>query len=101
MHESYICPNVPFKYYICVAHYRNTLLTIATILCPLLDEPNGGSIFYSVDISVKAIGFGVTAISSCNHEFEGLSKGDQVRTCGPDGNSGGKWSGVAPSCESM
>ena len=54
-----------------------------------------------MDISTEAIGFGVTATYSCDQEFEGLSKGDEVRECGPDGNGDGKWSGAAPYCESM
>ncbi len=70
------------------------------VTCPTLVLPNNGSIVYSVD--TVRIGYGVTATYSCDVEGLGLSKGDTVRTCAPDGDGDdiGQWTGYAPSCES-
>ncbi len=68
------------------------------VTCPTLVPLNNGSIVYSVD--TERIGYGVTATYSCDVEGLGLTRGDTVRTCAPDGGDIGKWTGYAPSCES-
>lgn len=71
----------------------------ATILCPPLEVPENGSISYDPDAEPD-FEFGTSAVYSCDEGF-GLSGGDKVRVCGPDGDGDniGKWSGDPSVCE--
>ena len=78
------------------------LFLTAVVVCPLLEVPENGTVTYSVDTETEEIGFGATATYSCNHESLGLSGGERVRVCVPDGDGDliGQWSKKAPSCKS-
>lgn len=74
-------------------------LHTATILCPDLEVPINGLINYVTDAE-PGFEFGSEAVYTCAEGF-GLSDGDAVRKCGPDGDGDniGRWSGTASTCE--